>query len=107
MLEKQTHTKQTKPNQHQQSHPDHKDSLPRLRKIQGQLEGIMNMISDGRYCVDVITQLRAAAAALKSVEGQVIKRHLRGCMSTAMKSKNTEEIDKKIEELTHLYMRGL
>lgn len=105
MLEKQIHSKHSKPNHH--NHPDHKDSLPRLRKVQGQLEGIMNMISDGRYCVDVITQLRAATAALKSVEGQVIERHLRGCMSTAMKSKNPEEIDKKIKELTNLYMRGL
>lgn len=101
-----TNTKSQKLKSHT-NHPDHSDSLPRLKKIQGQIEGIMNMVSDGRYCIDLIMQLRAAASALKSVEGQVIERHLRGCIHNVMKNKNSEEINKKVEELMNLYMRGL
>ena len=88
-------------------HPSHSESLPRLKKVQGQLEGITNMINDGRYCPDIINQIRAAVSALKSVEGQVIERHLRGCINNAIKNRNEQDLNKKIEELTSLYIKGL
>ena len=45
-------------------HADHRAQLPRLRRIEGQVRGVAAMIEDGRYCVDILTQLAAARAAL-------------------------------------------
>ncbi len=88
-------------------HPDHSESLLRLKKVQGQVEGIVNMINHRRYCPDIIIQLKAAISALKSVEGQVLERHLSGCIQNAVASKDPNEINKKINELVNLYMKGL
>lgn len=108
MIEKITHEKCAKKSgKHHHGHPNHSESLPRLKKVQGQLDGIANMINEKRYCPDIIIQIKAAISALKSIEGQVIERHLRGCIHGAIKNKNAEDINKKIEELINLYMKGL
>lgn len=108
MLENQSHnTKQLKKSKGHTDHPCHSESLPRLKRAQGQLEGIVNMIDDGRYCPDIIIQIRAVTSALKAIEGQIIERHLRGCIQNAIKSKNAQDIDQKITALTNLYMKGL
>lgn len=81
--------------------PNHADSLPRLNRVSGQLEGIKKMIGEGRYCMDIIIQIRAARAALKSVEKNILKKHLQHCVSTAFSSNNQR--DEKIDELIALF----
>ncbi|HHT70984.1 MAG TPA: metal-sensitive transcriptional regulator [Firmicutes bacterium] len=58
--------------------------LQRLRKIEGQIRGIQRMINDGRYCVDILTQLAAAQAALNKVGLMVLEDHIRGCVAQAI-----------------------
>ncbi len=60
-------------------HPDHSDKLNRLNRIEGQVKGIKKMIEEKRYCVDILTQLKAVSAALKKVEHAVLKDHIQGC----------------------------
>ena len=44
--------------------PTHKKQLASLKRIEGQIRGIINMIDDGKYCVDVLNQIKAAKSAL-------------------------------------------
>jgi DNA-binding FrmR family transcriptional regulator len=85
-----------------QNHPSHHDQLVRLKKIKGQLEGIERMIEDRRYCPDIITQLRASASALKSLESAVLETHLHGCVKAAFSSKSSSVLDSKIQEILDL-----
>ena len=59
-------------------HALHVGQLQRLRKIEGQVRGIARMVEDERYCVDILTQLRAARAALRRVEDSVLAHHATG-----------------------------
>ena len=74
----------------------------RLRRVQGQIVGIEKMLNSGRYCVDVLVQLRAVFAALKSVEAAVFENHLRTCVKDALKSKSESGVDQKIDEIMGL-----
>lgn len=80
-------------------HADHTSDLQRLRMIKGQVEGVEKMIRDGRYCPDILIQVKAATAALRSVELSILERHIRHCLGEAISSKNKKDAEKKIEEI--------
>ncbi|HEV7384274.1 MAG TPA: metal-sensitive transcriptional regulator, partial [Phenylobacterium sp.] len=54
--------------------------LNRLSRIEGQVRGVAKMVEDGRYCIDVLTQLQAVRAALAGVETEMLKGHLGHCI---------------------------
>ena len=83
-------------------HPDHSDKLKRLNRIEGQVGGIKKMVGERRYCVDILTQLKAVGAALKRVEHAVLKDHIQGCLRSAFESENDLEIQSKIDEVMSL-----
>ena len=56
-------------------HAAHKDQLPRLRRAHGQVAGIIRMVEDEKYCLDILSQLRAVRAALRKVEQGVMRNH--------------------------------
>lgn len=80
---------------------DHSDNIPRLNRILGQVEGIKKMIDDKRYCTDILMQLRAIRSAIKSVESNILQKHLHLCVAQSFNS--DKEKDKKIEELKMLF----
>ena len=86
--------------------PDHTLVLSRLKKIKGQIDGIEKMIHERRYCVDILTQLKASSSALRSVEGVILKKHLRGCVQDAILLKDQDQIEIKIEEMVKLSVRS-
>ena len=63
---------------------DHTKQLPRLRRIEGQVRGLQQMIEGERDCVDIAHQITAAVAALKRVRGDMLRDHLAGCARTAV-----------------------
>ena len=73
----------------------------RLNRIIGQVEGIRKMMDDGRYCVDIIIQVRAAKALLNAVEYNLLEEHLKYLSETAFSSKAAKE--DKIQELKSLF----
>lgn len=91
----------------QGKHPDHKRQLPRLRRIEGQVRGIAGMVDNGRYCVDILTQLQAARAALARVEREILDDHVAACVSAAAASGDAEANKVKMTELTELLRRAL
>ncbi|MGE0763732.1 MAG: metal-sensitive transcriptional regulator [Bdellovibrionales bacterium] len=83
-------------------HPDHSVHIKRLNRVKGQIAGIEKMILDRRYCPDIIAQLKAASAAIKSVEAEVFKSHLRGCVKSAFNGDDVFKSEEKIQEIIKL-----
>ena len=73
--------------------------LKRLRRIEGQVRGVARMVEADRYCIDVVTQVSAVRAALKRVEDEVLKDHVRHCVESAIAYGNRGEQRSKIIEL--------
>jgi DNA-binding FrmR family transcriptional regulator len=80
--------------------------LNRLHKVEGQVRGITRMVEEGRYCIDVLTQLRAVRAALTRVESEMLKNHMHHCIEGAIVSGNAREQRKKAKELIELLSRA-
>jgi DNA-binding FrmR family transcriptional regulator len=80
-------------------HATHTDQHARLRRIEGQVRGLLAMIEEQRYCIDLLTQLRAIQAALRKVEEQILRAHVEQCVSDAITSGRPAEQRKKIDEL--------
>lgn len=85
---------------------DRSHLLNRLRRIEGQVRGVSAMLEDGRYCIDVLTQIRAAKAALTRVEALMLKDHLSHCIESAIVSGDAAEQRKKAAELVELLGRS-
>ncbi|HEY4028769.1 MAG TPA: metal-sensitive transcriptional regulator [Caulobacteraceae bacterium] len=87
----------------------HRDNKPqllaRLNRIEGQVRGITRMIEDGRYCIDVLTQINAARAALAKVESEMLKTHLNHCVEGAIVSGDADDQRAKARELIELLER--
>jgi CsoR family transcriptional regulator, copper-sensing transcriptional repressor len=66
---------------------EHKDQVAkRLRRIEGQVRGLQQMIEDDRYCIDILTQISAATKALQAVAVELMGDHLNSCVSEAVKA---------------------
>ena len=86
-------------------HPDHSEYISRLNRAQGQIEGITRMISERRYCVEILVQFRAAMSALRNVEASIFESHLHHCVTSVLRSKDRKQVDQKIRELSELLSR--
>jgi DNA-binding FrmR family transcriptional regulator len=71
----------------------------RLKRIEGQVRGVLRMVEDDRYCVDVLTQINAVRAALHKVEEQILRDHVAHCVAGAFVSGDLVEQRHKVEEL--------
>lgn len=66
--------------------PDKVALMKRLNRIEGQVRGVAKMITEDRYCVDILTQVSALQSALDAVAMQLLENHTHGCMQGAIKS---------------------
>jgi CsoR family transcriptional regulator, copper-sensing transcriptional repressor len=70
--------------------------LARLRRIEGQVRGIAKMVEEERYCIDVLTQVAAAKAALESVSLTLLEDHIHHCVADAIKAGDGAEKVKEV-----------
>ena len=77
----------------------HEETLSRLRRIAGQVQGVQRMVEEKKYCIDIITQIQAARSALRAVELQILQKHMAHCVSDAFASGSPAEAGEKIDEL--------
>ncbi|MGL4774632.1 MAG: metal-sensing transcriptional repressor [Clostridium sp.] len=75
---------------------ERKKALQCLKTSKGQLEGIIKMIEDDRYCIDISNQIMAAQALLRKANLIILQNHLNNCVLEACENKNAEE---KIKEI--------
>lgn len=80
----------------------HKFQLSRLNRIEGQVRGIKDMIEDQRYCMDILTQLKAVKSALSSVEANIMEEHLNHCVTNAMGAESKGQRSKIVSEIKDL-----
>jgi DNA-binding FrmR family transcriptional regulator len=82
-----------------------KKAMASLKRIQGQVGGVYKMLDDGRYCIDVVTQIAAVESALKEVRLTVLKRHMNSCVLESLNSKNSKASREKIDELITVFSK--
>ncbi len=73
-----------------------------LKTARGQIDGIIKMVEDNRYCMDISQQLMATEAMLNTVNREVLTAHLKSCVSTAESQQEREE---KIDELVAMLQK--
>ncbi|MDE6475251.1 MAG: metal-sensing transcriptional repressor [Erysipelotrichaceae bacterium] len=76
---------------------ERKKALRSLKTAKGQIEGIIQMIEDDRYCIDISNQILASTALLKSAHLHILTGHLHTCVLSAMS--DHEQADKKLTEI--------
>ena len=78
-----------------------KDSVTRLLKTaRGQLDGILKMVEEDRYCMDISNQVMATEAILRKANKEILKAHMKGCVQAALESGDAEQ---KIDELVEFF----
>ncbi len=81
--------------------------LARLRRIEGQVRGVERMVTDDRYCIDVLTQISAIQAALDKVGLGLLDGHVRHCMRQGAAEGHSEEMsDEMMATIGRLMKRG-
>ena len=81
---------------------DRKKVEPLVKTARGQIEAVLKMIADDRYCMDILTQLSATEALLRKARKEVLKAHLNGCVREAVSCDDSAERDAKLDEIIAL-----
>ena len=79
------------------------DSLRRLKTIEGHLRGIIRMVEEDAYCIDVIRQIQAVEAALNKASAQILEGHLNSCVITAVQGDDQSERERVLKEITEVF----
>ena len=79
------------------------DTIRRLKTIEGHLRGIIRMVDEDAYCIDVIRQIQAVEAALNKVSTQILEGHLNSCVITAIEGQDSSERERVLKEITEVF----
>ena len=80
-------------------HTNKDKTIRKLKTVGGQIDGLIKMIEEDRYCIDISNQVMASISILKNVNKDVLRGHLEHCVYDSFKQKNEEEIKVKIDEI--------
>jgi len=87
--------------------PEIKDAnLNRLRRIEGQVRGLQKMVTEDRYCADIMTQMSSVQEALRAVGRELMRNHLRHCASAAIRSGGADANAMYDEIVDLMYRQG-
>ena len=81
---------------------DRKKVEPLLRTARGQLDGVLKMIEDDRYCMEIVTQLQAVESLVHKEQREVLRAHLSGCVQDAFETGDEQAREGKIDEIIKL-----
>jgi CsoR family transcriptional regulator, copper-sensing transcriptional repressor len=97
----------TTPSTPTQGYTATKDALlKRLKRIEGQVRGVQGMVEDDRYCIDILTQISAAQAALDKVALGLLDEHARHCVMGAEGAEQTEKTEEMMAAVARFMRRG-
>jgi len=80
-------------------------ALGRLRRIEGQVQGIQRMVEEEKYCVDILLQLTAVEGAVEQVQRLLLGSHIESCVADAIRSGSTRDRQRKVDELLEVFSR--
>ena len=81
---------------------DHSAITRLLKTARGQLDGIVRMVEEDKYCLDISHQLMACEAVLKKANREILRAHMKSCVRQSLESGSREEADEKIREVIEL-----
>ncbi len=79
------------------------EMLKRLKIIEGHLHGVIRMMEDDAYCIDVINQIQAVQSALNKVSSGILENHLNSCVITAIRSEDAAERERVLKEISDVF----
>jgi DNA-binding FrmR family transcriptional regulator len=82
---------------------ENENVLRRLKTIEGHLRGIIRMVEEDAYCIDIIRQIQAVEAALNKVSAQILENHLNSCVITAIQGNDPAERERVLKEITEVF----
>ena len=80
-------------------------AIGRLRRIEGQVQGLQRMIAGDAHCVDILLQVAAVQGALDQVKKLLLGHHIESCVSDALRSGSKNDRQRKIDELLDVFTR--
>ena len=86
----------------ERSDKEYRDLINRLSRIEGQIRGIKKMVENDAYCIDILTQVSAANAALNSFNKILLGNHIRTCVTEDIKEGKTETVDELVSTIQKL-----
>ena len=84
---------------------ERKKALMNLKTARGQIEGIIKMIEEGRYCIDISNQLSASSALLKKANMHILSGHLNTCVKHAIQEQDADDKLEEIEQILRILMK--
>lgn len=82
---------------------ENENTLRRLKTVEGHLRGVIRMVEDDAYCIDIIRQIQAIEAALNKVSAQILENHLNSCVTTAIQGNDKKERARVLNEITEVF----
>ena len=79
------------------------DTLKRLKTVEGHLRGVIRMVEEDAYCIDVIRQIQAVEAALSKVSVGILESHLNSCVTTAIQGNDPAERKRVLKEISEVF----
>jgi len=79
------------------------NAIRRLKTVEGHLRGIIRMMEEDAYCIDVIRQIQAVEAALNKVSSKILEDHLNSCVITAIQGNDRKERERVLKEITEVF----
>ena len=79
------------------------DTLRRLKTIEGHLRGVIRMVEEDAYCIDVIRQIQAVEGGLNKVSTKILEDHLNSCVITAIQGNDQTERERVLKEITEVF----
>ena len=78
-------------------------TIRRLKTIEGHLRGVIRMVEEDAYCIDVIRQIQAVDAALNKVSAQILENHLNSCVISAVQGNDKKERQRVLKDITEVF----
>jgi CsoR family transcriptional regulator, copper-sensing transcriptional repressor len=77
--------------------------LKRLKTADGHLQGVIRMVENDAYCIDVIRQIQAVEASLNKITSQILEEHLNSCVITAVRGNQPKERERVLQEISEVF----
>lgn len=77
-------------------------TLRKLKTVRGQIDGLIKMVEDDRYCIDISNQLMASISILKNINTEVLNAHLEHCVHQAISNGDVDDIEQKFDEIENI-----